>query len=349
MTTVLPAGAEAVTGAAITKETQSEVRKSLAFFHTFMLVFAVMALLVGGFMIFNTFSITVAQRTRENGLLRALGASRRQVLASVLLEALAVGVLASLLGLAGGSAVAVGLKALLAAVGFHMPARGVAFTPSTVVVSLAVGVGVTLLAAVSPARKAAKVPPVAAMQQGAVGSTGYGSKQRVFVGLGAAGPGAGRPVHRPVRLGRPGRDSRRRRRAAGLLRRVGPRPHVSLPLSRVIGAPLPRLRGMTGELARENAMRNPKRTAASASALMIGVGLVGFITIFVSSTKASSGRGHRPVLHRRLRRRPPAADMSAGSTRAWPTGWPRCPRSPPPPGCGRASPRRRQSHHRHRR
>jgi putative ABC transport system permease protein len=284
---VLPATVDVVTGAAITKETQDEAHKALAFFRTFMLVFAVVALLVGGFMIFNTFSITVAQRTRENGLLRALGAGRRQILASVLLEALAIGIIAALLGIAGGVGVAIGLKALLAAAGVEVPGSGVVFKPSTVVISLVVGVGVTLLAAWSPARKAAKVPPIAAMQQGLTGSTGYGSKERVFVGSGLLVVGLATlltglfgDVERAVTI--VGLGALLVFFGVSVLGRT-----VSLPLSRFIGAPLPRLRGITGELARENAMRNPKRTAASASALMIGVGLVGFITIFVSSTKAS--------------------------------------------------------------
>jgi len=284
---VLPPGTEALTGAQITAETQSEMAKGFSFFNTFMLIFAVIALLVGGFMIFNTFSITVAQRTRENGLLRALGASRRQVLGSVILEALAVGVLASALGIAAGFAVALGLKGLLTAVGFDIPTTSLVFTPATAVISVAVGVGITVLAALSPARKAAKVPPIAAMQEGVVGSTGYGSKQRVFVGVGVLGLGLAalliglfRNVQQPVAI--VGAGALLVFFGVSILGRT-----ISLPLSRALGAALPRLRGITGELARENAMRNPKRTAASASALMIGVGVVGLITIFVSSAKAS--------------------------------------------------------------
>ena len=284
---VLPEEAEAATGAEMTKESQDTTRESLAYFRTFMLVFAVVALLVGSFMIFNTFSITVAQRTRENGLLRALGASRRQILSSVLLEALAVGIIASLLGLFGGLAVAVGLKALLNAAGLGVPGGAVVFKTSTIVTSLVVGIGVTVLAALSPARKAAKVAPVAAMQQGLVGSTGYGSKQRVFVGFGLLTLGLATlltglfgSVDRAVMI--VGAGVLLVFFGVSVLGRT-----IALPLSRLIGSPLPRLRGVTGELARENAMRNPKRTAASASALMIGVGLVGFITIFVSSAKAS--------------------------------------------------------------
>jgi putative ABC transport system permease protein len=284
---VLPAGTEAVTGATNTKEMQDQFQQAMGFFNTFMLIFAIVALLVGAFMIFNTFSITVAQRTRENGLLRALGASRRQVLGSVLIEAIAVGVIASVIGLAAGVGVAVGLRALLSALGFGLPAGGIVFTARTVIVSLLVGLAVTIVAAVSPARKAAKVPPVAAMQEVAAGSTGYGSKERIMVGsailvLGVAALFTGLFTHLANTIAMVGAGALLVFFGVSVLGRT-----VSLPLSRMIGAPLPRISGLTGGLARENAMRNPKRTAASASALMIGVGLVGFITILASSTTAS--------------------------------------------------------------
>jgi putative ABC transport system permease protein len=284
---VMPASTEVVTGAAVTKETQDAVAKALSFFNTFMLVFAIVALLVGGFMIFNTFSITVAQRTRENGLLRALGASRRQVLSSVLLEAVAIGVIASLLGLAAGVLVAIGLKALLGAVGIDIPATGVVFTLRTAVISVGVGLTVTIAAALSPARKASRVPPMAAMQEEASGSGGYGSKRRIVIGGGLLAGGAATlltglfaSVDHAVSV--VGVGALMLFFGVSTLGRT-----VALPLSRVIGSPLPRLRGVTGDLARENAMRNPRRTAATSAALMIGVALVGFISIFVASAKAS--------------------------------------------------------------
>ncbi|HVM01521.1 MAG TPA: FtsX-like permease family protein [Acidimicrobiales bacterium] len=284
---VLPAGHEAVTGATVTRENQDAMREAFTFFNTFMFVFAVVALLVGAFMIFNTFSITVAQRTRENGLLRALGASRRQVLGSVLAEALVVGLLASLLGLGGGVLVAGALQSMLAGFGLDIPTGGVVFAASTVYISLIAGMGVTLVAAVSPARKAAKIPPIAAMNAEVTGSTGYGSKERVLVGLLLLVAGVGAMLAAlfgdiPNTLAVLGAGVLTVFFGVSVLGRT-----VSLPLSRLLGAPLPRLRGASGALARENAMRNPKRTAASASALMIGVGLVGFITILASSTKAS--------------------------------------------------------------
>jgi putative ABC transport system permease protein len=285
----LPTGTEAVTGDEVTQESQDEIKQGFSFFNTFMFVFAAIALLVGGFIIFNTFFITVAQRTRENALLRALGAKKRQVLVSVLVEALAVGLIASVVGIGLGILVAGALKALLAAFGFELPGGGIVLTATTVIISLVAGVGVTVVAAISPARRAGKVPPVAAMREVAVGSTGYGSKQRIVVGcallvLGGAALGYGL-------FGSPG--SPILMVGAGVLlvffgvAALGRT--VALPLSRAIGWPLPRLFGIRGRLARENAMRNPRRTAATASAVMIGVGLVAFISIFAASAKASFG------------------------------------------------------------
>ena len=284
---VLPPGTEAVTGATAIKETQDTFQKGLSVFSKFFLIFAVVALLVGAFIILNTFAITVAQRTRENGLFRALGASKRQVLGSVLIEAAAVGVIAAVIGLAAGVAVAAGLKALLGAFGLGLPGGGLVLNARTVILSLLLGIGVTLVAAVSPARKAAKVPPVAAMQEATVGSTGYGSKQRVVVGiavlvLGVAALFTGLFGHPPNAFLVVGAGVLLVFLAVSVLGRT-----IALPLSRAIGSPLPRVKGVTGTLARENTMRNPKRTAASASALMIGVGLIAFITIFASSIKAS--------------------------------------------------------------
>jgi putative ABC transport system permease protein len=284
---VLPTGVEAVTGKAITKESQDQIAKALSFFNTFLLIFAAIALLVGGFMMFNTFAITVAQRTRENGLLRALGASRRQVMGSVLAEAVGVGAIASLLGVGAGIVVAVGLKSLMAAIGIEIPAAGVVISPRSMLIAFCTGLIVTVLSAISPARKAAKVSPIAAMQLGVAGSSGYGSKQRILVGLAVSVAGIA-----TLLLGLFG-DVPRQVQLIGLgallvffgvsiLGRT-----IALPLSRGIGWPLARARGVTGELARENAMRNPKRTAASASALMIGVGVVGLITIFVASIHTS--------------------------------------------------------------
>jgi putative ABC transport system permease protein len=286
----LPDGMEVITGAAATKESQDAMQEVLGVFSQFLLVFAIVALLVGGFMIFNTFFITVAQRTRQNALLRAIGASKRQVLLSILFEALAIGVVASAVGIVAGVGVAAGLKALLAAFGMDLPAGGVVIETGTVVTSFVVGVLVTVVAAVSPARKAGKVPPVAAMRDIETSSVGYGSKERILVGLAVLAGGVGALLY--GLLGAPsnvlavvGGGAILVFFGVSILGRT-----VSLPMSRFIGLPLPRLRGIAGHLARENAMRNPKRTASTASALMIGVGLVAFITIFAASMKTSYGK-----------------------------------------------------------
>jgi putative ABC transport system permease protein len=184
--------------------------------------------------------------------------------------------------------VAIGLKAMLSALGMaSLPTGGIVFTARTALIAGLAGLAVTMVAAVSPARKAAKVAPVAAMQDVAVGSTGYGSKERVMVGsailvLGAAALFTGLFTNVASRVLVVGVGALLVFFGVSVLGRT-----VSLPLSRAVGSPLPRLRGVTGQLARQNAMRNPKRTAASASALMIGVGLVGFITILAASSTAS--------------------------------------------------------------
>ena len=284
---VLPAGTEAITGARLIEENQDQMQEALAFFDQFMMVFAVVALLVGGFTIFNTFSITVAQRRRQHALLRAVGASRRQVLASVIVEAVAIGMVASVLGLAAGIGVAASLKVLLTAFGVALPAGGIVFTLQTALLSAGAGLVVTVVSAASPARSAAKVSPVAAMRESDLAGGRHRSRRRVLVGLGILGLGVsgllyglhGSPTNA---LGIVGGSAITVFFGVSVLGRL-----ISRPLSRMIGWPLPKTRGMAGQLARQNAMRSPKRTAATAAALMIGVGLVSFITIFASSTKAS--------------------------------------------------------------
>jgi len=229
-----------------------------------------------------------------------------------------------------GVVVAAGLKALLGALGIDIPAGGIVLAARTVIVALVAGIGVTVVSALSPARKASKVPPIAAMQEGAVASTGYGSKQRVFVGTGVLAVGVAalfvgllEHLHSAVLV--VGLGALLVFFGVATLGRT-----VSLPLSRVLGAPLPRLRGINGTIARQNAMRNPKRTAATASALMICVALVSFVTIFASSARAAistvvdraltgnfiinSGAGATggvdPAMAQRLSRLPQVADAS---------------------------------------
>jgi putative ABC transport system permease protein len=279
-------GIEVVTGDSVVQEQQNNFHDQFKFFTVFLLVFAYVALLVGSFVIYNTFSITVAQRTRENALLRAVGASRRQITMSVFLEALTTGVIASVVGLALGVLSASGLKALLGVLNIDIPAGGTVVKMSTIRTSLIVGILVTVVASLIPVFKAARVPPIAAMREVALDRTNAGIKRIVagaivtllgllslLNGLFGGGNNAGAAVG----LG-------------ALLIFVGVTilsPLFARPAARFIGSPLPRAVGITGQLARENAMRNPKRTAATAAALMIGVGLVGFVTIFAASAKAS--------------------------------------------------------------
>jgi len=183
--------------------------------------------------------------------------------------------------------VATGLQAMLRGFGLDLQTGSVVFSASTVYVSVLAGLGVSILAAVSPARKAAKIPPIAAMHAEVTGSSGYGSKERIIVGIALLAVGVSSMLFAllgdvPNALAVVGVGVLAVFFGVSTLGRT-----ISLPLSRVLGAPLPRVRGAAGALARENAMRNPKRTAASASALMIGVGLVGFITILAASTKTS--------------------------------------------------------------
>lgn len=282
----IPPDAEALTGKAFVKENQSQLRNNLRFFNAFLLTFAIVALLVGSFIIYNTFGIIVAQRSREMALLRAVGATRRQVLGEVLVEAGAVGVFASVLGMVAGIAIAGGLKALLKAFGIDIPAGGIVFAGKTVVVSLVAGIGVSLASAFFPARRASKMPPVAALRDLAYEAP-TSSRKRTVVGIVVTGLGGaallnglfGNGGNKPASVGLG---------AAVIFFGVAILgPVFARPASRLIGAPLPRLRGVSGTLARENAMRNPKRTASTAAALMIGVGLVGFIMIFAASAKTS--------------------------------------------------------------
>jgi putative ABC transport system permease protein len=275
---------QVLTGAQITKENQSDIKNALQFFNVALLVFALIALFVGTFIIFNTFSIVVAQRLRELALLRAIGASGRQVLASVLTEAVLVGLFASVIGLGAGIALSNALKAVLDAFGFDIPAGGTVVSAQTVIVALVVGTGVTIISAIVPARKASRVPPIAAMRDVATEGRPH-SARRVLIGFAITALGV-----LTLFAGLFGDQGIQFVGLGALIVFIGVfvlGPAVARPLSDWIGWPAARLRGITGELARDNAMRNPKRTSATAAALMIGVALVGFITIFAASAKES--------------------------------------------------------------
>jgi putative ABC transport system permease protein len=285
----LPDQYEAVTAAQVAKESAESWTKAVAFLPTALLLFAAVALLVGAFIICNTFSILVAQRSRELALLRSIGASRAQLTASVLCEAVAVGVVGSLAGVVAGFGAARGLLALFERMGFELPSSSAVFLPRTAVVAVAAGVVVTMLAALLPARRATRVSPVGAMS-GAAGARNAPPTGRLVVGVsaGVAGLatlltgvlGGGTKPTAFVGLG-----------AVGVLIALAMlAPLVATPAARWIGTPLVRLFGEPAFLGRENAMRSPRRTASTAAALMIGIGLVGVVSILAASVKASATR-----------------------------------------------------------
>jgi putative ABC transport system permease protein len=281
----MPQGVEAITGADRTTQDLDQLGDEfLNAFKTFLVVFAGIAMLVAAFSIHNTFSILVAQRTRESALLRTIGASRRQILTWVTVEALLLGAIASVAGVLGGIGLAQLLKALFAGFGAALPSGGIAVQTSSVVISIVVGVVVTLLAGAAPAWKASRVAPLAVLRETSVDRSSASITRAVAGGLLLAG-GVALVLFSVLANGSIGSGA-----LGALLTIVGVSvfgPVVARPASQVIGAPLPRLRGITGALARRNAMRNPRRTAGTATALMIGVGVVTLFTVFAASIKAS--------------------------------------------------------------
>ena len=282
----LPPGYEAVTGAELAKESAQQVNKALGFFTTFLLIFALISLFVGSFIILNTFSILVAQRTRELALLRALGASRKQVLASTLGEAGVVGLIAAVVGIVAGAGVAAGLQAVFRATGIDLPSYGTVFKARTAVVALIVGVGVSLIASINPARRASRIPPVAALGD-PVPDSSASFTRRAIIGTVASVIGV-----TVMMLGLFVSHSNQALEvgvgiAVTFLGVATLAPIVARPTAGFLGRPLRHTSGMAGVLARENAMRNPRRTAATASALMIGLALVTMFSVFGQSAKAS--------------------------------------------------------------
>jgi putative ABC transport system permease protein len=284
---VLPADAEVITGEELTSESADDINEEfLDMLRTFLTIFAGVALLVATFSIYNTFSILVAQRTRESALLRALGAGRGQVLGSVAIESVLIGVIASALGIVGGFGIATLLKVMFDAFGFALPAGGLVFKGTTVAVGLAAGIGATIVAAVAPAVRASRVPPLAALRDVAVDRSAT-SVVRAVTGVGLASIGVA--VVLSAVLG-DGDNVLAQAGLGALLTLVGVvvfGPVVARTASAAIGAPLPALRGLPGRLARQNAMRNPRRTSGTAAALMVGVGVVTLFTVFAASLKAS--------------------------------------------------------------
>jgi putative ABC transport system permease protein len=289
ISSILPQQTQVRTGVDQAETDASDTNAFTSFLQKFLLSFGFIALFVGAFVIANSLSITIAQRTREFATLRTIGASRRQILRSVLLESLVIGALASVTGLFLGLGLAKLLFWIFEQAGFTLPNTGLLFKPRTVIVSLLVGILVTMIASLRPARRATRVPPIAAVREGAtlppgrfarfrpVGSAllavlgflllAYGlfgahgtGKVLLFMGVGAVVVFVGVALF-----------------SAQLIR----------PIAALIGVPGDRLAGAPGVLARENATRNPQRTGANAGALMIGITLVTLVTMLATAIRAS--------------------------------------------------------------
>lgn len=285
----VPPSARVETGSERAARSSREIREGLGFLPTILLVFSLVAVFVGAFLIFNTFSITVSQRIAEFGLLRTLGASRRQILASVTAEAVALGLLGALVGLAGGYLIAELLHIAFKAFGADFPTTALVMKGRTVVVSLLIGTIVTLVASLVPALRSTRVPPMAALRAYAAPSSR--GRRLAYVALAALLGLAGLALVLAGLLGGEGVGTRAALIGAGGVVAVLA---VSLfssrlvpPLATLAGWPLERLRRLVGRLARENSQRNPGRTAVTAAALMVGLALVAFVTVFAAGLKST--------------------------------------------------------------
>src|SRR3954454_22436405 len=268
-----------------------DLSDALGFIRTALLVFAGVALLVGSFLIFNTFTVTVAQRTREFALFRTLGASRRQVMTSVMAESFVIGLGASILGIALGLVIAPALRALFGAFGLELGSTSIQLHTRTIIAVLLVGVITTLVSGFVPARRATRIQPVEALREAATPGIGRVRKRRIIVAAGVELVGLAILLY--ALFGDPGNAN-----ATASLLGFGAvlmmfgfallAPTLVRPLSALVGRPLP---GLTSPLATENARRQPQRTAVTASALMIGVALVVFVAIFAAGIRATINEG----------------------------------------------------------
>jgi putative ABC transport system permease protein len=278
---------DVLTGSELVDEQNDAINSDfLGFLRAFLGAFGGVALLVAAFSINNTFSIIVAQRKRDSALLRAVGASRRQVLGSMVLETLLVGVIASLAGLVAGVGIAVGLKAMFSAFGFAVPAGGLTLKASSLIIAPTVGLVITLIAAIGPSIRGSRVPPLAALRDVAIDRSDA-SKPRLVIGTLLTLLGGYVVIDAAVNGGGGGLP----RAGLGALFVVAGAvtlgPLVAKPISSILGRPVARTRGVPGALARRNAMRNPRRTSSTAAALLVGVGVVSLFTVFAASLKAS--------------------------------------------------------------
>jgi putative ABC transport system permease protein len=287
---ILPAGTQVRNTAAQVKEDKKSVNGFTSFIRYFLLAFAGIALFVGSFVIANTLSITITQRTREFATLRTMGATRRQILRSVIVEALVIGILGSVAGLFLGLALAKGLNEVFVLLGIDLPTAGTVFETRTVVVCLVVGTVITLIASLRPARRATRVPPIAAVREGAELPPGRFARWTPFVSgttllVGVLLLAYGVLGHNLAT------GTRLFSLAVGILLLffgvAANAQRVVRPLASVLGWPATRFGGASGTLARDNAMRNPKRTASTASALMIGLALVTFVAILGQGIRSS--------------------------------------------------------------
>ncbi len=273
---------ETITGAQITKETQDQIGVVLSFLTLFLTAFSFIALGIGCFVIYNVFSITTAQRLKENALLRAIGANKRQVVIAMMVEALIIGLLGSALGFLSGIGLSRGLSSLLNAFGIEIPTKGLTIQPNRIVTTIIVGTIVTVLSAILPALRAGRVPPLAALRDTALENVGS-VKRRVTIGIVAMLLGAG-----AITATASG--------ATNVLLGIGVLlvfagvliigPGIAKPVALGLGRPIEKLRGVTGAMARQNAARNPKRTARTAAPVLIGVALVTAMTVFAASVRS---------------------------------------------------------------
>ena len=283
-----------LTGKEQADKSASDLSEALGFIRIALLVFAGIALLVGGFLIFNTFAVTVAQRSKEFALLRTLGASRAQVLRSVLAETFAIGVLASVVGIALGLLAAPGLRALLGAFGLELGGTTLPLEPRTIIAGFAVGIIATVVSGFVPARRATRVQPIEAMRDAVLPTGTHLRRRRIVIAILVEIVGL-------VLLSYALFGDLPTTGAVATTMGFGAvimmfglaliAPVLVRPMSGLIGRPLVRAVGLTGQLARENTRRQPQRTAVTASALMIGLALVVFVTIFAAGLKATINQG----------------------------------------------------------
>ncbi|HEY3551714.1 MAG TPA: FtsX-like permease family protein [Gaiellaceae bacterium] len=290
---VLPRGTQVRTGQAQAKEDAKDTESFLNFLQDFLLAFGGIALFVGSFVIANSLSITIAQRTRELATLRTLGASRRQVRTQIVVEGIAIGSLASVVGIGVGLGLGVGLFKLFDAVGFTLPNNGLVLHQRTVIVALIVGIVVTVLASLRPAIRATRVPPIAAVREGADLPPGRFARYRPVGSALLTMAGFGALVYGLFGGGLGTKQILLFMGVGTLLIFIGIAllaARFARPLAWALGAPAARFGGAAGSLARDNARRNPQRTASTASALMIGLALVTLVAVIAAGiTKSFRG------------------------------------------------------------